>query len=415
MLHIYYFLAPLLTPLLKLLLKRRLKQGKEDPARLYERFGGASLSRPEGKLVWIHAASVGESVSVLQFIFNLRHQHPGIIILLTTGTVTAARLMSQRLPRDVIHQYVPLDVPRWVNRFLDHWQPNAVIFLESELWPNMLKAIKQRSIPLMLLNANLSEKTYRRWLWVKSLARELFSFFDRIMTPSLETATRLKALGANTVDITINLKFTTNPLPVDLSELARITPYLQRPLFTAVCTHPDEEELVIDAYQKLKRTYPDLLLVLAPRHPNRMEEVARLLSKDTLQFARHSQKEVPAAEHQAWLIDTIGDLGLVYSLAPFCFLGGSLVPIGGHNAIEPLALDCLVIQGHQTFKSNHINAILAPVLTVVHNVDELVMAVKKYLDYPESLQKRRQQAQNILFEQRQGLDEIIDRVVEQIV
>jgi 3-deoxy-D-manno-octulosonic-acid transferase len=412
MLRLYRFLAQFLTPLLKAHLKRRLKQGKEDPTRLYERFGGASLPRPKGKLLWIHAASVGESVSVLQLIRDLRHKHPDISILLTTGTVTSAHLMAQRLPSEVIHHYIPLDVPQWINRFLDHWQPHEVIFLESELWPNILQAVKKRSIPLMLLNASLSEKSYRRWRLAPSVATTIFSYFDRILTPSLGTAIRLKSLNIETVDITTNLKFTATSLPINQDELRRLQRHITRPIFAAVSTHSGEEEKIIQAYLTLKQEYPDLLLILAPRHPSRAEENLKMLGGAGLTIARRSLNEIPTAQHHGWLIDTIGDLGLIYSLAPFCFLGGSLVPIGGHNAIEPFALNCLVIQGNQTFKSNHINLILTPVLVTVSTVEELVAAAHTYLQHPEKLFLLQQQAQAILKEQRQGLNEIIDKIVE---
>jgi len=412
MLRLYHFLAQFLTPLLKAHLKRRLKQGKEDPTRLYERFGGASLPRPKGKLIWIHAASVGESVSVLQLIADLRAKHPEVSILLTTGTVTSARLMAQRLPREVIHQYIPLDVPRWVKRFLNHWQPQEAIFLESELWPNILQAAKKMSIPLMLLNASLSEKSYKRWRLARPIAAKIFSYFDRILTPSLETAMRLKNLSVKTVELTTNLKFTATPLPVNQEELDYLKTHIARPFFTAASTHPGEEEKMIQVYLSLKQNYPDLLFILAPRHPHRANEILKMLAEANLTIARRSLREIPTINHQVWLIDTIGDLGLIYSLAPFCFLGGSMVPIGGHNAIEPFALNCLVIQGDQTFKSTHINIILTPVLVTVKNPEELVVAAEAYLQYPHKLLPLQQQAQAILAEQRQGLSEIIDKIME---
>lgn len=414
MLVFYSFLSLLFAPLLKLHLKQRLRQGKEDPTRLYERFGGASLNRPHGKLLWIHAASVGESVSILPLIINLRRHHPLISILLTTGTVTSARLMAQRLPKEVIHQYIPLDVPTWIDRFLNHWQPDEAVFLESELWPNTLSAIKKRSIPLLLLNASLSEKSYRRWALIKSIAQRIFFQFDRILTPSLETAVRLKDLGINNVELSINLKFTAEPLPVDETELTQLKQKIQRPLFTAVSTHPGEEQKVIEAYLELKKKYPDLLLILAPRHPSRVDEVNQLCQHQGLNIRQRSLKEIPTIADQVWLIDTIGDLGLIYSLAPFCFLGGSLVPIGGHNAIEAYALGCLVIQGDKTFKSNHINIILESVLKTVMTVPELVASAEDYLAHPDKVQQIQQQAKNILEEQRQGLNEIVEKIVEAI-
>lgn len=412
MLRLYRGLTSLLPSLLKGHLKRRLKLGKEDPARLYERFGGASLSRPKGKLIWIHAASVGESMSVLQLIQDMQEQHPDIAILLTTGTVTSARLMASRLPKTVIHQYMPLDIPKWVARFLDHWQPNEAVFLESELWPNMLQAIKSRSIPLLLLNARLSEKSYRRWRWVKGLATELFSYFDQILTPSLETALRFKDLGAKHIDICVNLKFMAATLPIDQTELSVLKEAITRPIFAATSTHSGEEQIILDTYQELRRIHPDLLLILAPRHPNRSNEVKQLLLDQQLSFSVRSLRQVPSCDDHVWVFDTIGELGLIYSLAPFCFLGGSLVSTGGHNPIEPLALGCLVIQGQHTFNFNDVNLVLNSVLAEVKGKDDLVKTAKSYLTEPEELSRLKIKSDQCLAEQRCGLPEIIQRMME---
>lgn len=414
MLSFYRFITPLLAPLLKLHLRRRLKRGKEDPTRLYERFGGASLPRPSGKLLWIHAASVGESVSVLPLIFRLNQRYPEVNLMLTTGTVTSAELMAQRLPRSVIHQFVPLDVPKWVKRFLEHWQPNGGVIIESELWPNMLYQARHQEISLILLNASLSEKSYCRWQGAKSVIQELLSYFSCIMTPSLETAVRLKNLGATHVDLSINLKFLADPLPVNRDELGALNSSLKRPLYTAVSTHPGEEEVVIEAYLKLKPSYPTLLLILAPRHPHRASSLVEMMRAKGLSIAQRSLGELPTQAHDVWLIDTIGELGLIYSLAPFCFLGGSLVPIGGHNAIEPFLLGCTVIQGEQTFKSNHINQLLRPVLATVQNAEDLSGIVKLYLDQPDHVMELQRQATVILQDQRQGLEEIVDKIVEEL-
>jgi 3-deoxy-D-manno-octulosonic-acid transferase len=415
MLFFYRFVAQFLSPFLRLVLRYRLTQGKEDPARLTERFGKASCSRPPGKLIWIHAASVGEATSVLRLMTELRSAHPEVSILLTTGTVTAAGLMAQRLSQDdgVIHQFIPLDVPRWIRQFLDHWHPQAVVFLESEIWPAILHAVSQRSIPLILLNAHLSEKSYRRWRWGKFLAKDLFSSFDLMMTPSSDTAVRLKNLGAPSAELTLNLKFTAAPLPIQTTDLIHLKGQVKNRLFfTAVSTHPGEEEIILDAYQRLQRQFPTLLLILAPRHPHRADSLEMMLSRAGVSVARRSRGEIPTADQKGWLIDTIGDLGLIYSLVPFCFLGGSLSPIGGHNAIEPLMLDCLVIQGPQTFKSTPINAILAPVLATVHTVDDLVGTVETYLTDPQKVQGLHRQAKEILAKQQEGLEKIMQRLME---
>ncbi len=415
MLFLYRWLVILATPFLKIHLRRRLARGKEDPARLYERFGGASLPRPKGKLLWIHAASVGESVSVLKLISELTQQYPQIRILLTTGTVTSAKLMAQRLPKSVIHQYIPLDVPNWMARFLDHWQPDHTIILESELWPNMLSAIKERGFSCWLVNARLSPKSYRRWSFFKGVFTTLVSVFDRIFTPTLETLERLKDLGACQAELSVNLKYTTDPLPFDVTELADLKQSINRPILAIVSTHAGEEAFVLDSVNVLKKNNPTLLVILAPRHPDRAETILRILSDRRLTVARRSLREVPSKKTDVWLIDTIGDLGLVYSLSPVCVLGGSFEAIGGHNPIEPYNLGCIVVQGKNTFNFTDTNQILASALTEVSSQAELTQVLLSLYGDPENIAEKQKQGQQVLDSQRHGLEVLIQSIKEVIL
>ena len=412
MLMIYRWLVILVTPLLKMHLRRRLALGKEDPARLYERFGGASLSRPKGKLVWIHAASVGESVSVLKLIQDLTDQYPKIKILLTTGTVTSGRLMAQRLPKSVIHQYIPLDVPAWMARFISHWQPDHVMVLESELWPNMLKEIKSRGISCWLVNARLSPKSYGRWKLFKKTIGQLLFCFDKIFTPTVETLERLRSLGANQVELSVNLKYTTDPLPVNQGELDVLKKSLTRPTLALVSTHAGEEAFILPSVLSLRKNFPDLLVILAPRHPDRSETLLGLLADHDLTVVRRSLRETPMPTTDVWLVDTIGDLGLVYSLAPVCILGGSFEAIGGHNPIEPYNLGCIVVQGKQTFNFTDTNHILAPALTEVTSQAELTKALLDLYKDVTLIDQKRAYGQSVLGTQRQGLDHLVNQIVK---
>ena len=414
MLRLYQWLVILATPFLKIHLRRRLARGKEDPARLYERFGGASLPRPKGKLVWIHAASVGESVSVLKLIQDLTDQHPKIKILLTTGTVTSARLMAQRLPKSVIHQYIPLDVPNWIARFLDHWQPNHVMILESELWPNMLSAIKKRNLSCWLVNARLSPKSYRRWRYLKGAFSSLMSSFDKIFTPTSETLERLKDLGVNQAELSVNLKYTTDPLPLDIQEVTALKKSLKRPIIAVVSTHAGEESFILESIQVLRKEYPNLLIILAPRHPDRAETVLGILDDQRMSVARRSLREVPSQKTDVWLIDTIGDLGLVYSLAPVCVLGGSFEAIGGHNPIEPYNLGCIVVQGKHTFNFTDTNQILASALTEVTTQTELSKALLSLYGDLTLVETKKAFGQQVLDSQKRGLEILIQEIVEAV-
>ncbi|MFC7610181.1 3-deoxy-D-manno-octulosonic acid transferase [Teichococcus aestuarii] len=269
-----------LAPLLPFWLRLRAGRGKEIPERLAER-RGAGAERPEGPLLWLHAASVGESLSLLPLMAALMERRPALRLLVTTGTVTAATLLAQRLPPDlagrVTHRFVPLDVPRWAEAFLDGWRPDGAIFVESELWPNMTAALARRGIPAVLVNARMSPRSARMWRWAPGLAREILSRFRLIFTQTEEDAARLRALGAGAVQSWGNLKAAAEPLPADPVELRRLCALLGgRPVFLAASTQPGEEAVVLEAAGLARANLPELLTIIAPRHPERGAEVAAL-------------------------------------------------------------------------------------------------------------------------------------------
>jgi 3-deoxy-D-manno-octulosonic-acid transferase len=348
--HVYAGLARLSAPGLRLLLRRRAGRGKEIAARLGERRGIDPTPRPAGRLLWLHAASVGESVSLLPVLAALP---AGLQVLLTTGTVTSAALLARRLPEmglaaRVRHRFVPLDVPGWAARFLDHWRPDAAGFVESEVWPNLLAGCAARGIPVMLINARLSRRSFARWRRVPGLARAVFGGFALVLAQSDADAARLAALGAPAVESLGNLKFATPPLPVDAAELARLAGMLAgRPVWLAAATNPGEEELMVAQHHRLAARHPGLLTLIVPRHPERGAEVAALAGG--LQVTRRGLGEDPPAEAGLWIGDTLGEMGLYYRLAPIVFVGRSLVPLGGQNPLEPARLGCAVAVGPHTF------------------------------------------------------------------
>src|SRR6185437_7897810 len=272
--------ATVAAPGLRLLLRARVRQGKEIAARLPERRGVDPTPRPPGRLLWLHAASVGETVSILPVLTALTEQAPDASMLLTTGTLTSARLLAQRLPElglegRVLHRFVPLDVPGWVARFLDHWQPDAAAFVESELWPNLVAACRARRVPIMLLNARLSARSFARWRRLRGAARDLLRGFARIEAQSEADAERLRALGAPAVTVPGNLKFAAPPLPVDPAEFEGLREKLRgRPVWLAASTHPGEEAIVLAAHRALAEAHPGLLTIIAPRHPERGARIA---------------------------------------------------------------------------------------------------------------------------------------------
>ncbi|MEL6124987.1 MAG: 3-deoxy-D-manno-octulosonic acid transferase [Pseudomonadota bacterium] len=330
------------------MLTRRVAKGKEDPDRIEERLGHASAPRPEGPLVWFHAASVGESVSLLELIRRLLDDLPGHSFLVTTGTVTSAEIMASRLPPGTIHQYAPLDIDPAVNRFLDHWRPDIAIRTESEFWPCLLHRLSLRGIPTHLINARLSERSVTRWRWAPQMARAMIRVFDGILAQDDQTAHHLHALGADRdrIAVTGTLKEGAAPLPVD--EDARrwfVERYEARQPWCAASTHPGEEEIAVKAHRIVRRHLPGTTLILVPRHPDRGPDLADLFAAEGCHTACRSRGEAPGPDTDIYVADTLGELGLWYRLSAVSLVGGSLVPIGGHNPYEPAVLGSAILHG----------------------------------------------------------------------
>jgi 3-deoxy-D-manno-octulosonic-acid transferase len=369
------------------MLWRRLRRGKEIAGRLAERRGIDATPRPGGKLLWLHAASVGETMSLLPVLTALGVHAPDLTVLLTTGTVTSAQLLARRLEAGledrVLHRFVPLDVPGWAARFLDHWQPDAAGFVESELWPNLLFACRRRGIPVMLVNARMSERSYAGWRRVPGLARAVLGCFVHIQARAPADAARLEALGAASVSAPGDLKFAAPALPADAAELERLRAALTgRPVWLAASTHPGEEAAVLAVHRALAPTHPGLLTILVPRHPERGAEIAGAAGKIALH--RRSAGDEPP-EQGVWLADTLGELGLWYRLAGAAFVGRSLVlPGGGQNPLEPARLGCAIAMGPHV--GNFLDAVqaleAAGALTRVADAAALTTWVAAMLDDP---------------------------------
>lgn len=330
------------TPLTPLLLRERAARGKEDSARMSERLGVASAPRPDGRLVWIHGASVGESLAALPLIENLLAQD--IHVLVTSGTVTSANMMRARLPAGAIHQYVPLDTPRAAARFLDHWRPAAGLFVESDLWPNLLLEAQRRGVKLALINARISERSAAGWRRAPNMARTLLGVFDTILAQDEDFAARFRAMGAHDVVVAGSLKADAPPLSCDEQALAAMRAMIaDRPIFLAAQTHPGEDETVLPAHDQLRSRFPDLLTIIVPRHVERGPDIAMLCGARP--SARRAAGEPVTANTAVYIADTMNELGLFYRLPSFCFLGGTLVPMQGHNPLEPAILNCAILAG----------------------------------------------------------------------
>ncbi|GLK71964.1 3-deoxy-D-manno-octulosonic acid transferase [Ancylobacter dichloromethanicus] len=346
------WLAP---PLVRLLLARRLKRGKEDGTRLGERYGRASAPRPRGALVWVHGASVGEMIAVLPLIERLRGR--GFRVLFTSGTLTSAQLAQSRLPPDVPHQFVPLDSPLFVRRFLRHWRPDLVLLVESELWPNLIIEVNARGTPLVMVNARMSPASFANWRRVQGSVSALLSRVDLCLAQGPEDGERLIQLGAPRVTVTGNLKFDAPPPPVDIAAFDALrTATAGRVVFIAASTHPGEEEIVIEAHQRLAKELPNLLTIIAPRHPERGVAVVELATAAGCPAVLRSDGYRPDKGTAIYVADTIGELGLFYRLGPVALLGGSLVRKGGQNPIEPIKLDTAILHGPNVTNFNALYA-----------------------------------------------------------
>jgi 3-deoxy-D-manno-octulosonic-acid transferase len=344
---IYRLATSVLSPAAPLLLRRRILRGKEHSERSDERLGHSSRQRPEGKLVWVHGASVGECVAALPLIDALV-QRTGCKILVTSGTVTSAKVMSERLPPDAIHQFVPIDTPAATARFLDHWRPQVGLFVDSDIWPNLVLGAKARGIRLALVNARMTQRSYEKWRLVKATAAELMEAFEACLAQDEEIAARFRGLGAHNVCVAGGLKADSPVLPADAGKLAILRNAIgERTVFLASQTHQGEEETILPAHDALRRKFPDLLTVIVPRHPERRQDIAMLCG--TRSYRLRSQGEVPDAGTAVYIADTIGELGLFYRLTRFCFVGGSLIRHGGQNPLEPAKLGCAVLAGPHTF------------------------------------------------------------------
>jgi len=332
------------TSLAPRLLDYRLRRGKEHAARVSERRGEPSAPRLPGPLIWIHGASVGEFAAVIPLIERIRAR--GFNVLSTTGTVTSAAIAEKRLPPGALHQFIPLDVPSFVDRFLEYWRPDLALFVESDLWPNLIMSAAERDIPMILVNGRMSERSFRRWRHFPRTIEALLSRLDLCLVRSTDDAERFGALGAPRIATTGNLKLDVPRLPVDTAKLAILASATKgRAVMVAASTHPGEEDAIIDAHHRLTITFPTLLTIIAPRHPHRGPAIADIAAAARLRCALRSRGELPGSGIDIYLFDTLGELGLAYQLAPIVFMGGSLIRHGGQNPIEAVRFGAAILHG----------------------------------------------------------------------
>lgn len=413
--RIYNTLIRILYPLvISSYIKKRKGNGKEDIKRFHERVGRPTIKRPDGKLIWFHGASVGESISMLPLIHKLLETYPDANVIVTTGTITSAELMSKRLPERAFHQYIPIDHPTFTTRFIKHWRPDLVLWFESDLWPSMLSGIKRKNIPLILVNGRISNKSFKRWQQFDYISKELLGCFSFCLGQSEEDAYRLRILGAKESACLGNLKYAGLPLPIDTNKKDEIKTQIGvRTIWLASATHNDEEFKLAKLHKNLKSKFPDLLTLIAPRHPQRGEEIkAQIQNELSLNVSLRSADEEITPKTDIYIANTIGELGMWYELSSIVFIGGSLIPHGGQNFIEPSRMrDAVVVGPHMHNFTEAMNrAKKADAVIQVNDVIELEEMIEQLLSNKELLEAKRSLAYNWATAEGKVLDGIIEKI-----
>ncbi len=412
---IYNTLVRTLYPIvIRRYIEKRKKMGKEDVKRFNERVGRPTKPRPEGRLIWLHGASVGESISMLPLINRLLEIYPDAHVMVTTGTTTSAEVMAKRLPERAFHQYLPIDNPVFAARFVRHWQPTIALWFESEFWPAMLSTIKRRNIPLILINGRISNKSFKRWQQFDFVIKELLDCFTACLGQSEEDAYRLRALGAKDAMCLGNLKYAGLPIPVDEEKKKEIQDEIgERPVWLASSTHSDEEVKIGRHLKDLVAKHSGLLTIIAPRHPNRGVEIKNALrEKYQLNVALRSANEKIMPETEVYIADTIGEMGIWYELCPIVFIGGSLIPHGGQNFMEPSRCrDAVIVGPHMHNFTDAMNrAKRADGIIQVDETVDLIDMVDQLLSNKELLEAKRSLAYNWATSEAKVLDGIAEKI-----
>jgi 3-deoxy-D-manno-octulosonic-acid transferase len=419
----FYRSAWLLLPfLVTFFLHQREKRGKENARSLAEKKAIITLPRPpHKKIIWLHAASNGEAMSLLKLIARLTALDQGYFCLLTTGTLTSAKLVEGKLdPAHALHQFAPLDHPEWVSRFLNHWQPIAAIFTESELWPNTLLALQNQNIPAYLLNARMSQQSFQLWhkAWLLPSTARMLANFAMIYAQSEAEADKYKSLGAKNIITGANIKYAAEALPHDAEHLALLQTALKnRPCWLFASGHPGEDIIAAEAHRLILNQHKDALLIYVPRHLTRTAEAESAFKQHafTLQKRSQSQNALAPSCH-VYLADSMGELGLFYRLAPITVVGGSFVPVGGHNPIEPAVLHSAIIFGPHMFNAADIATgfLKSSAAVCAHDAESLAKAVLTLLSDQTARQKRTTAALSHVTAQAKIVDDLLNHLITAI-
>ena len=330
----------------------RILKRKENPRRFLEKFGFQQKKRGQGKLIWFHCSSVGEFLSVTPILEKLEKEKDIKNILLSTSTLSSSKIFNKFKFKKTIHQFYPIDNPMIINKFLDHWKPSSVFFVESEIWPEMLRILKLRKIKIFLLNARISKKSFAKWKNLKKIGIKIFNMFDYIFPQNKQTFNYLKYFNVKNIKILGNLKFSETEKLESYKSLSKV--FKKRKIICAASTHNNEEEIISDIHLSLRKNIKNLLTVIIPRHIERSNTILQNLKEKKINYICHSENKKLRKDIEVYLVDTYGDSKAFYSISKVVFLGGSFVPRGGQNPLEPLRYGCNIVHGKHIYNFTEI-------------------------------------------------------------
>ena len=352
---LYNLLMVIIIILSPVIVFYRILKKKENPKRFLEKFGFFKKKRVNGKLIWFHCSSVGELLSIVPLIEKFEKDKNIKSILISTSTLSSSKIFKKFKFKKTIHQFYPIDNPLIVNKFLCYWKPTAAFFVESEIWPEMLRGLKRKKIKTFLLNARISKNSFHKWKYFKDFGISVFGIFDYIFPQNKETFNYLRHFKVKKMKILGNLKFSE---PKRINNKSIKINFLNRKILCAASTHNNEEELISRIHLDLKSKINKLLTVIIPRHIERSREIIETLNSKNLRYVCHSESKKIKKNTDVYLVDTYGESKSFYSLSKVVFLGGSFVPRGGQNPLEPIRYGCYITHGRHTFNFTEIYNLL---------------------------------------------------------
>jgi 3-deoxy-D-manno-octulosonic-acid transferase len=413
-LKLYKYMALILHPFLVLYLFYRLYKGKEDPNRIGERLGKIKIERPKNKIIWLHAASVGEVLSVIPLLKMIEEHYLQYRILLTTGTVSSSKIIVGKVSEQIIHQFVPIDSPAAVKRFLEFWKPEIALWVESEFWPNLLQEAA-KNMPIICVNGRISDYSYNKWSRYSDSINQLMKCFSLVLAQSRQDAERFIKLGAGNVYMAGNIKYSIPDWSVDENKLAKLKDETSnRLIFMAASTHSDEEAQIAYVHSKLKEKYSDILTIISPRHINRKKDIVESIKaiNNKLNISIRSLDQEITKDTDIYIADTMGEYGILYRLTTAVFIGGSLVPHGGQNLLEPARLGNLIILGPymHNFREITEDFLAAKAAVQVNNKEDLYDKLSILLDNKKEIENYTKNAKQLVSKSNNNINIVFEKI-----